>query len=107
MPTRCRCGLLAKWWWITCRLAQRTCQRAATQFGSVCTLDAILDQADVISFHIPQNQETLFFANDAFFSKIEKPIFLLNLSRGKIVKTEALVKAIENGKVLGAGFFDL
>lgn len=78
-------------------------QSYGSDFVKECTLDAILDQADVISFHIPQNKETLFFANDAFFSKIEKPIFLLNLSRGKIVETEALVKAIESGKVLGAG----
>lgn len=78
-------------------------QSFGSDFVKECTLDAILDQADVISFHIPQNQETVFFANDAFFSKIVKPIFLLNLSRGKIVETEALVKAIESGKVLGAG----
>ena len=78
-------------------------QSYGSDFVKECTLEAILDQADVISFHIPQNKETLFFANDAFFSKIEKPIFLLNLSRGKIVETEALVKAIESGKVLGAG----
>lgn len=78
-------------------------QSYGSDFVKECTLDAILDQADVISFHIPQNQETMFFANDAFFSKIVKPIFLLNLSRGKIVETKALVKAIESGKVLGAG----
>jgi D-3-phosphoglycerate dehydrogenase len=78
-------------------------QSFGSDFVKECTLEAILDQADVISFHIPQNKETLFFANDDFFNKIEKPIFLLNLSRGKIVETEALVKAIENGKVLGAG----
>jgi len=78
-------------------------QSFGSDFVKECTLQAILDQADVISFHIPQNEETLFFANEEFFSKIAKPIFLLNLSRGKIVETEALVKAIENGKVLGAG----
>ena len=78
-------------------------QSFGSDFVKECTLEAILDQADVISFHIPQNKETLFFANEEFFSKIAKPIFLLNLSRGKIVETEALVKAIENGKVLGAG----
>ena len=78
-------------------------QSFGSDFVKECTLQAILDQADVISFHIPQNKETLFFANEEFFSKITKPIFLLNLSRGKIVETEALVKAIENGKVLGAG----
>jgi D-3-phosphoglycerate dehydrogenase len=78
-------------------------QSFGSDFVKECTLEAILDQADVISFHIPQNKETLFFANEEFFSKIVKPIFLLNLSRGKIVETEALVIAIENGKVLGAG----
>ena len=78
-------------------------QSFGSEFVKECTLDSILDQADVISFHIPQNEETLFFANADFFHKIEKPIFLLNLSRGKIVDTSALVKAIENGKVLGAG----
>jgi len=78
-------------------------QSYGSDFVKECTLDAILDQAEVISFHIPQNQETMFFANDSFFSKIVKPIFLLNLSRGKIVETEALVKAIKSGKVLGAG----
>lgn len=78
-------------------------QSFGSDFVKECTLEAILDQADVISFHIPQNKETLFFANEEFFSKIAKPIFLLNLSRGKIVETAALVKAIESGKVLGAG----
>ena len=78
-------------------------QSFGSDFVKECTLEAILDQADVISFHIPQNKETLFFANEEFFSKIVKPIFLLNLSRGKIVETAALVEAIESGKVLGAG----
>jgi D-3-phosphoglycerate dehydrogenase len=72
-------------------------------FVMECTLNAVLKNADVISFHIPQNEETLFMANDTFFNRIQKPIFLLNLSRGKIVETEALVKAMQTGKVLGAG----
>lgn len=72
-------------------------------FVMECTLNAILKNADVISFHIPQNPETLFMANEVFFSKIQKSIFLLNLSRGKIVDSSALVTALKNGKVLGAG----
>lgn len=78
-------------------------QSFGSDFVKECTLDAVLDQADVISFHIPQNEETMYFANADFFGKITNPIFLLNLSRGKIVDTEALVAAIESGKVLGAG----
>ena len=78
-------------------------QSFGSDFVKECTLQAILDQADVISFHIPQNKETLFFANEELNRKWINITFLLNLSRGKIVETEALVKAIENGKVLGAG----
>lgn len=72
-------------------------------FVMECTLNALLKNADVISFHIPQNQETIYMANDQFFNKIEKSIFLLNLSRGKIVEIAALVKALISGKVIGAG----
>lgn len=78
-------------------------QSFGSDFVKECTLEAILDQADVISFHIPQNEETIYFANDDFFNLLKKPIFLLNLSRGKIVNTECLVHAIKRGIVLGAG----
>ena len=72
-------------------------------FVMECTLNAILKNADVISLHIPQNKETMWMINDQFFQKVQKPIWFLNLSRGKIVETAALVRAIKNGKVLGAG----
>lgn len=72
-------------------------------FVMECTLNAVLKNADVISFHIPQNNETLWMANEAFFNRLQKPVFLLNLSRGKIVQTSALVAALKSGKVLGAG----
>jgi len=66
------------------------------------SLEEIYKECDVVSFHIPQNEETLYFANDEFFSNFVKNIYLINLSRGKIVQTSALVNAIKNGKVLGA-----
>jgi D-3-phosphoglycerate dehydrogenase len=72
-------------------------------FVMECTLDSILQNADVISFHVPQNEETIYMANQAFFDAVQKPIFLLNLSRGKIVQTSALVAALKSGKVLSAG----
>ena len=72
------------------------------QFIKESSLEEIYENADVVSFHIPQNEETLFMANNTFFSKFKKPIYLINLSRGKIVQTSALVKALKNEKVLGA-----
>jgi D-3-phosphoglycerate dehydrogenase len=65
-------------------------------------LDAIFKEADVLSFHVPQTPETLAWCDDEFLKNFEKPIYLINLSRGKIVKTEALLKALDSGNVLGA-----
>jgi len=78
-----------------------------TNFGSdfvtEATLEAVLRKSDVISFHIPQNAETIYFANEEFFDALGKPIVLLNLSRGKVVKTKALIAALEKGSVFAAG----
>ena len=68
-----------------------------------CTLEAIFTEADVLSLHIPQNKETYGMVNDAFIQSFSKPIYLLNLSRGKIVQTEALLKGIEEKKIKAAG----
>ncbi len=67
------------------------------------TLEEIFQKADVLSFHIPQNKETIYFGNDTFFESFKKPIFLLNLSRGKIIDSKALLNALNAGKILGAG----
>lgn len=67
------------------------------------SLEELYSEADVISFHIPQNEETKYWADKTFFESVFKPFFLLNLSRGKIVRTAALMEALEAGKVLGAG----
>ena len=71
-------------------------------FVQECTLQAIFQQADVVSFHIPLNKETKYFANEIFFNSFEKPIRILNLSRGKIVNTHDLVSALKSKKVIGA-----
>ena len=72
-------------------------------FVMEATLEAVLNKADVISFHIPQNEETIHFADQEFFDGLGKAIYLLNLSRGKIVDSKALIDAITNGKVKAAG----
>ncbi|MGJ8661371.1 MAG: NAD(P)-dependent oxidoreductase, partial [Bacteroidota bacterium] len=67
------------------------------------TLDAILDQADVISFHVPQNEETIGYFNYEFLERCSKPIYLLNVSRGKIIIIKNVVQGLTNGKIIGAG----
>lgn len=72
-------------------------------FVHECTLNSVLEQADVISFHIPQNKETKYCFDTAFINSVQKPFYLLNLSRGKIVDTQALVEGLKSGKIKGAG----
>jgi D-3-phosphoglycerate dehydrogenase len=67
------------------------------------TMEAIHEQADVLSLHIPQNKETIDLVNDAFIHRFTKFIYFLNLSRGKIVCTQSLVEALKSGKIKGAG----
>ncbi len=73
-----------------------------TEFVQEVKLETLFEKADVVSFHIPQNEETIFFANELFFNSFEKSIYLINLARGKVVLTSALVNVMKSGKVLGA-----
>jgi D-3-phosphoglycerate dehydrogenase len=65
-------------------------------------LEEIMNEADIISLHIPQTEETMFMVDRAFIEKCRKPFYLINLSRGKIVSTNALVDALDSGKIIGA-----
>ena len=62
----------------------------------------IYNEADFVSLHIPLNKETEYLVNDNFISQFKKPIYLINTSRGKCVKTSALVKGLKDKKILGA-----
>ncbi|WP_300663279.1 NAD(P)-dependent oxidoreductase [Fluviicola sp.] len=73
------------------------------EFVIEATLEAVLRKSDVISFHIPQNEETIYFADQEFFDALGKPIYLLNLSRGKIVETKSLIDSIRKGITISAG----
>src|SRR5690554_145706 len=72
------------------------------KYAQAATMEEIFKEADVISFHIPQNEETMFLADEEFFDAFKKPIFVINLARGKIVRTSALLKGLNSGKIKGA-----
>lgn len=71
-------------------------------FVTESSMQDIYDKADIVSFHIPQTEETIYFANDEFFAAFKHNVYLINLSRGKVVQTSALVNALKSDRVKGA-----
>ncbi|MFD0861133.1 2-hydroxyacid dehydrogenase [Sungkyunkwania multivorans] len=58
---------------------------------------------DVVSLHIPQTPLTVGMVNTKYIEEFSNPFWLINTARGKSVVTKDLVKALKNGRILGAG----
>lgn len=72
------------------------------EYVQEATLEDLYREADIVSLHLPLTEETRHLGNMDFFSSFHKPVYLLNTSRGKVVKTADVVKALENGTLEGA-----
>ena len=67
------------------------------------TLVDFFRQADVVSLHTPQTPQTIGMVNEVVINSFAKSFWFLNTARGKSVVTDDLVRALQSGKVLGAG----
>ena len=67
------------------------------------TLDELIERADTISLHVPENRETHHMLNAQRFAQMKDGVTIVNCSRGPLVETEALCDALESGKVRCAG----
>jgi len=67
------------------------------------SLDELLERSDVISIHAPVTEETTGMIDAGAFAKMRDGVVYLNTARAKIHDTDALVDALESGKVGAAG----
>lgn len=65
--------------------------------------DTLLKESDVVSIHAPLNTDTKGLFNAAAFAKMKPSAVLINVGRGPIVDEPALVDALNNGQIAGAG----
>jgi D-3-phosphoglycerate dehydrogenase len=67
------------------------------------SLQDVCDFSDIISLHLPLTTETFHFADDPFFKSLKRVPLFLNMCRGKVMQTSALISALEDGTIMGAG----
>ncbi len=66
-------------------------------------LDELLASSDVISLHAPYNESTHHIINRDTLAKVKRGALLINTARGALVDTEALLWALDEGILRGAG----
>ncbi len=70
------------------------------EFLDLATLCA---KADVISLHLPLTPETHHYTSTSFFASLVKSPYFINTCRGKVADTAALIAALKNAQIKGAG----
>lgn len=73
---------------------------------SYVSLEKLLSDSDIISLHCPLTEETHHIINEKALSSCKTGVVILNTSRGSLIDTEALLKAIKSRKV-GAACLDV
>lgn len=63
------------------------------------TIDEVLKNSDFISLHVPLSPETHHLIDSPAFSKMKKTAILINTSRGSVVNSDALHKALDKGEI--------
>lgn len=66
------------------------------------TKEELLKQSDFVSLHIPLTEETKHLIAEKELEMMKETAYLINTARGPVVKEEALVKALKEGKIAGA-----
>ena len=66
-------------------------------------LDQVLEEADFVSLHCPATPETRHLMNRERLARMRRSAFLINTARGDVVDELALVEALSDGTIAGAG----
>ena len=66
-------------------------------------LETLVAESDFVTLHVPYMKETHHLINEIVLKKFKKGSYLINTSRGGVVDAEALIGALKNGPLAGAG----
>ena len=78
-------------------------ERAREVGGKFVELEELLKNSDVVTIHVPLLESTYHLINEERLKLMKSTAVLINTSRGAVVDTNALVKALQKGWIAGAG----
>lgn len=58
-----------------------------------CSLDTLLAESDIVTMHVPLNDETRGMADESFFEKMKPGAIFINAARGEVINDQALLAA--------------
>ena len=74
----------------------------AKQFEITYTdLDSLLAASDIVTLHVPLMPETFHLLREETFARMKRGAYLINTSRGKLIDTRALIRALKRGHLGG------
>lgn len=88
------------YYWNRTRLSEEEESRMGVAYGA---LEEIFETCDFISLHVAYNEETHHLVNTENLSRMKSTAFLVNTSRGSVIDEKALVEALRQKRLAGAG----
>lgn len=79
-------------------------KKLAKELGfTYVTLEELLKNSDIITLHTPYNEQTHHLINASNINLIKHGAYIINTARGGLIETDALVNALQDGILAGAG----
>ena len=69
------------------------------KYAEYVSLEELYQQADIITLHTPATTDNYHMLNEHAFEQMKKGVIIVNTARGTLIDTDALISAIEHGKI--------